>query len=221
MKWNLIALVALLAAPALSLGGSIGLYVSGTTETQIEVLPGGSFTVDVVIGMGDKGTAGLDGFDGQLRSSAQDGALTWSSDDTVWNGVGTTSATKRGPKNDASKFLMSTATASPVTIPVAGTSTVGTAGTDVAIGVLAGSKAPYKAAELPGGWIEQITIFVDPTAAKYPYTLSLEGAYIQWAAAAGGNAEDITPLTKITITPEPASLVLLALGGLFLRRRHA
>jgi len=220
MKWNLIALVALLAAPALSLGASISLYAGGTTDTTIEVLPGGSFTVDVVIDMGSKGTAGLDGFDGQLRSSAQDGALTWDPDSTAWNGVGTTAATRRGPKNDTSKFLLTTG-ASPVTIPVAGTPTVGSAGTDAAIGVLAGSKAPYKAADLPGGWIEQITINVDPAAANYPYTLSLEGAYIQWAAAAGGNAEDITPLTKITIPPEPASLILLALGGLFLRRRHA
>lgn len=221
MKWNLIALVALLAAPALSMGASIALQVGGTADTTIEVLPGGSFTVDIVIDMGANGAAGLDGFDGQLRSSAQDGALTWDPDSTVWNGVGTTSATRRGPKNDTSKFLMSTATVSPVLIPVAGTSTVGAAGTDVAVGVLAGAKAPYKAADLPGGWIEQITILVDPAAANYPYTLSLEGAYIQWAAGAGGNAEDITPLTKITITPEPASLVLLALGGLFLRRRHA
>lgn len=205
MKWNVAAIVALLAVPAMSFAGVINLNSGGLTE--IEVLPGGTFTVDVVLDL--QGAAAVVGFDAQLRATGPTGDISWTA--RKWGGSADDGT---GPAGDDGKTATKSPTAFPAVVPPPGTSPATQAGTRVAIGVLAGDQYP-QADILP--YIERLTLKLAANAAAYPYVLSLENANIIY----GGTTATV-PLevgTSLKIIPEPASLFLLALGCLFLRRR--
>lgn len=213
MKWILGTMIALLVVPAVSLAGVINLQLSNGTVEFTPLPAGGTFTVDVVLNL--EGKDGVKGFDAQLRDTAATGLLKWTK--RSWGGTGNPDDGGTGPVADGAKVATKKGSF-PNVVPAPGTDPAADAGTAVAIGVLASADfGNYPQADiLP--WVERLTISYPANWATDTY-LTLENANIIYSDSSKTVALPVG--TKIHITPEPASLILLALGGLFLRRRHA
>ena len=208
MNWVVCVAIFVLAVPAMSFGAVINLSSGGSTE--IFVAPGGSFTVDVALDL--EGATGVVGFDAQLRDSTGSGQFTWVK--RTWGGSVSAGI---GPAADDDKVVTKTGVF-PAYLPGEHTNPASAAGTAVAIGVVASSEVgSYSQADI-APWVERLTLELDPTFCRYPFVISLENASIIYRGTT--NAVPLRIGTSLREVPEPASLLSLAVGSVFLRRRR-
>ena len=206
MKRRIVAIALLWAVPTVSLGAVVNLRFAGGGTSQ-DVAPGKTINVEVVLDL--EGEDGFAAFDAQLRDSAGYGEITWTKRE--WGGD---AAAETGPVGDHDKMATKIG-GFPSIVPAEGTDPDSSAGVAVAIGVLGGRI--YSQADIEP-WVERLTLKVSAAANHSPYTISLENALIDFTG--DGRPVPLRIGTAVTI-PEPAGLLLSAIGGLFMCRRRA
>lgn len=192
MKWNLMLVVALFAVPAF--GASITLQAPGG-GSSIMILPGQSAQIQVKVDTGGSATAG---FDAQIKNVKGD---------TFVSITGRTWAAFLGPA--MGDFPLATN----VNHVPPGLGQVASPARNLGLLIQQDVNIPAF-----NDVVETLTIKVAANAIGYPLQLTLQNLKLS-----DGDSNPITGVTTnvLTITPEPASLLLLGLGGLFLRRRSA
>lgn len=203
MKW-IMAMGAVLAIPALAYGAASFTLTAGGSgtagATAVTVDPGDSFGIDLGIVQGDaNGTAG---FGGALQASANDQFyITGRSWHIAYADANTTDTTLL---NDTNKWL------------------VDDAHPGQNIGAINDETGYWPAGDFPQV-VETFTIQTNSDPGVYTITIGDAGGGILISDGLGEDEQ--TPLTigsyQVTITPEPASMLLLAGALPFLRRRRS
>ena len=210
MKW-IMAMGAVLAIPALAFGAASYTLTAGGSgmggATAVTIDPGDSFSIDLGIIQGDDN--GVSAFDAAMQASANSvffmTARSWVLSSDVDENVGPATLT-----NEANKWFQTT--------PHSGQNVGAIHKADV------DPNGYWPAADFPQV-VETITVGTLGTVSGGIYTITLGDAGGGIAIYDGMGDYEQLPLTigeyQVTITPEPASMLLLAGAVPFLRRRRS
>lgn len=214
MKWMLATILSVvMVAPAFA---SVDFTLTAEDGSTLITLPAGTTTANIVLNLGltkPNPAVGLTAYNAALQLATVQGAGQFK----------ITGRTVGAAMNDAKLVSVASDPDTGDDIDLAVGSVLGPKSVDVGIYKASGFWGATKFPAVTNTFAIELTGLADGD--TYDVTIGDPGAGIVVAdnASPKPNKVEIGALgtVRVVVTPEPASLLLLAVGGLFLRRRHA